>query len=51
MEYAGSLLIMDELVKRPELDMEAFTRNLALHYLHDLYEQLPKQDDAGLLTL
>lgn len=44
MEYAGSLLIMDELVKRPELDMESFARNLTLHYLHDLYEQLPKKE-------
>lgn len=50
MEYAGQLLIMDELVKRPELDMEIFTRNLALHYLHDLYEQLPKEDSSEALT-
>ncbi len=39
-EYVEKLLVMDEIAARPELELDVYTRNLALKHLHDLYENL-----------
>ncbi len=39
-DYVEVLLNMDELVLRPELELDVYARNLALKNLHDIYENL-----------
>lgn len=36
--YSEKLLIMNEIVSRPELGVDVYARNLALKHLHDLYQ-------------
>lgn len=39
-QYSETFLIMDEIAARPELELDIYTRNLALKKLHDMYEKL-----------
>jgi len=39
-QYSETFLIMDEIAARPELELDVYTRNLALKKLHDMYEKL-----------